>query len=104
MRVIIESPYAGVDRDLNVEYARRCLQDSLNRGEAPFASHLLYTQVLDDTVRDQRRLGMSRALSWYESADMIVVYMDRGISAGMRFGISYARQLALPRENRWLDK
>ena len=104
MRVIIESPYAGVDRDLNVEYARRCLQDSLDRGEAPFASHLLYTQVLDDTVKDQRRLGMSRALSWYESADMIAVYMDRGISAGMRFGISYARQLGMPRENRWLDK
>jgi len=104
MRVIIESPYQGVDLDLNVEYARRCLQDSLNRGEAPFASHLLYTQVLDDTVKDQRRLGMSRALSWYESADMICVYMDRGISAGMRFGISYARQLGMPRENRWLDK
>ncbi len=104
MRVIIESPYQGVDLDLNVEYARRCLQDSLDRGEAPFASHLLYTQVLDDTVKEQRRLGMSRALAWYEAADMIAVYMDRGISAGMRFGISYARQLGMPRENRWLDK
>jgi len=104
MRVIIESPYAGVDRDLNVAYARRCLQDSLDRGEAPFASHLLYTQVLDDTVKKQRRLGMSRALDWYDAADMIAVYMDRGISAGMRFGISYARQLGLPRDSRWLDK
>ena len=103
MRVIIESPYAGVDLDLNVEYARRCLRDSLNRGEAPFASHLLYTQVLDDNVKEQRRLGTSRALSWYEAADMICVYMDRGITVGMRFGISYARQLGLARENRYID-
>ena len=104
MRVIIESPYAGVDLNLNVEYARRCLQDSLDRGEAPFASHLLYTQVLDDTVKEQRRLGMSRALARYEAADMSSVYLERGIAAGMRFGISYARQLGMPRENRWLDK
>ena len=104
MRVIIESPYAGVDRDLNVAYARRCLQDSLDRGEAPFASHLLYTQVLDDSVRVQRKLGMSRALDWYDVAEMIVGYMDRGITTGMRVGISYARQIGLPRDSRWLDK
>ena len=47
--VIIESPFAG-DVDKNIEYARKCVRDSLNRGEAPSASHLLYTQpgILDD--------------------------------------------------------
>ena len=39
-RVIIESPYAG-EIDKNTAYARRCMRDSLDRGEAPFASHLL---------------------------------------------------------------
>jgi len=104
MRVIIESPYAGVNIDQNIDYARRCLQDSLDRGEAPFASHLLYTQVLDDRKKDERRLGMSRALDWYETADLVAVYMDRGISVGMRFGIQYAKQIGLPRQNRWLQK
>jgi hypothetical protein len=47
---------------------------------------------------------MSRALDWYDAAEMIVVYMDRGITTGMRFGISYARQIGLPRDSRWLDK
>ena len=103
MRVIIESPYAGVDLDLNVEYARRCLRDSLDRGEAPFASHLLYPQVLNDAAKKERRLGMSRALDWYECADMVVVYMDRGITVGMRLGISYARQIGLARENRYIN-
>ena len=47
--VIIESPYAG-DIEKNVAYARDCVRDSLMRGEAPYASHLLYTQpnILDD--------------------------------------------------------
>jgi hypothetical protein len=47
--VIIESPYAG-DPDGNLAYARAALADSLARGEAPFASHLLYPQVLDDMI------------------------------------------------------
>lgn len=52
--VIVESPYAG-DIEANVAYARRCLRDSLARGEAPIASHLLYTQegVLRDDVPDR---------------------------------------------------
>jgi len=42
-RVIIESPYAG-DIEVNLKYAKLCILDSLKRGEAPLASHLLYTQ------------------------------------------------------------
>ena len=46
-RVVLESPYAG-DVAGNIAYARRALADSLARGEAPIAAHLLHTQVLDD--------------------------------------------------------
>jgi hypothetical protein len=42
-RVVIESPYAG-DVGLNLLYLRACLADSLSRGEAPYASHAIYTQ------------------------------------------------------------
>ena len=45
--VVIETPYSR-DVEANTEYARACLLDSLRRGEAPIASHLLHTQVLDD--------------------------------------------------------
>ena len=53
--VIVESPYAG-DVERNERYARACIRDCLLRGEAPFASHLLYTQagVLDDTIKEER--------------------------------------------------
>lgn len=45
-RVVLESPYAGnfIVRWLNRRYARKCVRHSLSLGEAPIASHLLYTQ------------------------------------------------------------
>lgn len=70
-RVIIESPYAG-DVKANVAYARRCVRDSLARGEAPIASHLLYTQpsVLRDHVPEERMVAHRRGgkLAWSERA------------------------------------
>jgi hypothetical protein len=56
-KVIIESPFAG-DVKKNIEYARKCMRDSLLRGEAPLASHLLYTQdgILDDTKKNLKEL------------------------------------------------
>ena len=88
-RVILESPYAG-DVERNVEYARRAMLDSLKRGEAPFLSHLLYTQVLEDTEPYQRQLGTEAGWSWIVVADGTVVYEDYGISDGMVVGIECA--------------
>ena len=81
--VILESPYAG-DVEANVAYARACLLDSLRRGEAPIASHLLYTQVLDDTVPEERALGIAAGLAWRAVPGVLpVFYIDRGWSRGM---------------------
>lgn len=82
--VILESPYAG-DVLLNTQYARAALRDSIHRGEAPLASHLLYTQpgVLDDAIPDERLLGINSGLAWGHFADSQVFYCDRGWSGGM---------------------
>ena len=40
-KTILESPYSG-DVEKNIDYAKKCLRDSLERDECPFASHLLY--------------------------------------------------------------
>jgi hypothetical protein len=102
MLVIIESPYMGsVER--NIAYAQQCMGDSLKRGEAPFASHLLYTQILDDTIPQQRMMGMQRAFEWYRCADLMAVYTDRGISSGMQKGMEVAEQLKIKIEYRKLD-
>ena len=89
--VILESPFAG-DEQANIDYARLCVRDSLSRGEAPIASHLLYTQptVLDDSDPAERQWGIDAGLVWGSMADASVVYTDRGISRGMAFGIASA--------------
>lgn len=83
--VILESPYAG-DVERNVAYARAALADCLRRGEAPIASHLLYTQpgVLDDDKPAERALGIEAGLQWGRVAEMAVFYIDLGWSNGMR--------------------
>ncbi|MDB0602148.1 hypothetical protein PL373_13515 [Tenacibaculum maritimum] len=89
--VIIESPFAG-DVEKHIEYARKCMKDCFNRGEYPFASHLLYTQegILDDENPKERKLGIEAGLKWGEYAETTVVYTDYGISSGMVDGINAA--------------
>jgi hypothetical protein len=86
--VVLESPYAGADAielGLNIRYARRALGDCLARGEAPIASHLLYTQpgVLRDGVAAERAKGISAGFAWGDLAEAAVFYVDRGWSPGM---------------------
>lgn len=103
--VIVESPYSG-DVEANVAYARECIRDCLLRGEAPYASHLLYTQpgVLDDTVKDERLLGMKAGMAWGAQASRTVVYIDKGISSGMIYGIEMAKKAGRPVEYRSLGE
>jgi hypothetical protein len=102
-RVILESPYAG-DVAANLRYARACVRDCLLRGEAPLASHLLYTQagILDDRIPAERALGIEAGLVWGDEAAATVVYQDRGISRGMELGIERAHQAGRPVEYRSL--
>lgn len=105
--VIVESPFAGktdTETERNKEYARACLSDCLKRGEAPFASHLLYTQpgVLDDKIPEERQHGISAGFAWRGVADATVVYTDFGISYGMQKGIEAAEKICHPIEYRKL--
>lgn len=83
-RVVIESPYAG-DVETNLRYLRAAMADCLARGEAPYASHALYTQpgVLDDGKPEERRKGIDAGFAWGDAATTIAFYVDRGFSGGM---------------------
>lgn len=94
-RVVLESPYAG-DLERNIRYAKAALLDSLERGEAPMASHLLYTQVWDDALPEVRARGISAGHAFIISAHYLVVYQDYGISPGMQLGIDTANILGRP--------
>ena len=101
--VIVESPYAG-DVDRNVAYARAAMRDCLHRGEAPFASHLLYTQpdVLDDDSPAERAHGIEAGLAWGCVANATVVYSDLGMTRGMQQGVDRAKRDGRPVEYRTL--
>ena len=92
--VIIESPYAGDIGEVfrNIAYARAAMLDCFKREEAPYASHLLYTQVLDDNDPTERDLGIEAGLWWGDQADATVVYTDLGITPGMTKGIERAQR------------
>lgn len=100
-RVVIESPFSG-DIQRNIDYAKMCVRDSLSRGEAPIASHLLFTQpgILNDNIQEERFNGMRAGWAWIKSAECVVVYQDLGISGGMASGIAVARHWGVPIEYR----
>lgn len=107
--VVIESPYAG-DVERNVAYARAAMRDSLLRGEAPIASHLLYTQegILDDLVAGERAQGIEAGLLWARHADLAAFYVDLGISNGMAEAMNRHEDEDRPIEKRtiapWRDR
>ena len=101
--VIIESPYAGNVSE-NLRYLRACIKDSLNRGEAPYASHGLYTQegVLDDSIPEERMQGIHAGFAWRQVAHLTAVYADLGISTGLQYGIDDAEKRSVQVEHRKL--
>lgn len=105
IRVQIISPFradTAADRRANVVYAQAALLDCLTRGEAPFAPHLLYPSVLDDSDPVQRAQGIEAGMEWMTAVDAVVVYADRGVSAGMADEIRHAERLGVPVERRVL--
>lgn len=91
--VILETPFAALsyeDIAKNLDYTRRCARHCLDVGDAPFASHLIYTQALDDTIPSLRTLGIEAGLLWGSQASASVVYTDLGITPGMEKGMARA--------------
>lgn len=99
--VIIESPYAAKKPDgtwdaegveENLRYLRACMHDCIQQGEAPYASHALYTQpgVLNDQIPGERELGIRSGFAWNRQAEASIFYVDRGLSSGMIQGIKNA--------------
>jgi hypothetical protein len=102
-RVIIESPFAGETRR-NLAYARRCMHHSLHLGEAPFLSHLLYTQCLDDNSAEQRGMGITAGYVWGMFAEAIVFYLDYGEAQGMAAARLRYKNLGIPIEDRYIGR
>jgi len=106
--VILETPYAArsVERPtaLHLRYLRACMRDCLLRGEAPFASHHLYTApgVLRDEMPEEREHGIQAGFAWRALSYKSVFYADLGWSSGMVQGREAAERIFHPCETRQL--
>lgn len=81
--VILESPYAG-DIARNLKYLKRAMIDCVLRDEVPFASHALFTTMLDDTKQHERAMGIELGYALWPHAAKLVFYTDYGFSMGMQ--------------------
>lgn len=94
--VILITPFMAEDPALAMKmsrYAARATRDSLNKNEAPLASHLFFYSVLSDKDPIERDIGLQCQLSWLRVADLIAVYVDFSITPAMKVAINNAKLL-----------
>ncbi len=87
--VCIEAPLSG-DLEQSIAYARAAMHYCLYLNVAPFVSHLLYTQVLDDEDPDQRELGIDAGIALGDACENRWFFVDFGLSIGMRIALRRA--------------
>lgn len=106
-RVVLESRFAAQDVKgllINKRFTIACIRDCFLRGEAAYASHVIYAQshILDDYVSSERALGIQAGFNWGDCGEKTVVYTDLGISGGMKLGIEHAESVGREVEYRKL--
>lgn len=87
-RVNLESPMRGCNNWQ--AYLKLCMKDSMDRGEAPFASHAMYPFFLDDDDPKQRRQGLEMGHEYLQKSQAVVFYVDLGMSPGMLIALDRA--------------
>jgi hypothetical protein len=92
--VYIASPYAG-DTERNVKVAQEACRYAIERGCVPIAPHLMYPQILDDTIPQERELGLALGRRLLEGSDELWLCGSR-ISAGMYAELLEAARLHIP--------
>ena len=92
--IYIASPYAG-DIQSNVEFAEAACRFAVSQGVTPLAVHLLYPQILDDQIPDERTVGIQMGLRVLKACDELWVCGDF-ISHGMQIELTAAEEYGIP--------
>ena len=91
LKVYIVSKYAG-DTETNVQNALEYCRFAIKKRRIPFASHLLYPQMLDDNVEAEREIGTQYGLAWLRVCDEIWCFGTER-SPGMERELQEAKRL-----------
>lgn len=92
---LVLTPFMSEDpakKDMFYRYAKRAVKDCLNRGEAPLASHIFFYEFFNNNlIQTERDMGFISQVSWIKDCDMVVVYMDFGITQAMKAALDVAK-------------
>lgn len=89
----------------NVQVAKKYCRMVMDRGDLPIATHLYFTQFLDDRDFMQRNLGMSAGLLLLRHADVVLAIIEDGeISVGMDKEMREAANLGIPIEKIYIGR
>lgn len=91
--VYICSPFSG-KIVTNCEMARLYCRLASYHGYVPFASHLMFTQFMNDLNPEERELGLQFGIRMMKLCDEVWVFGDKW-SAGMTREIEVARKLGM---------
>lgn len=97
MRVFVASPWraeVAAGRAANRARALAACREAVCAGHAPFASHLLFPQFLDDADPAERAAGMRAGLAFVAACEEVWVYGP--VTEGMAAEIAEARRLGIP--------
>jgi hypothetical protein len=89
-KVFICSPFAATTEEqakLNLLIARAIGRKALFDGHTPFAPHLLYPQMLDDTIPAERALGIRAGQIFMKHCDHMIQFSEV-LSEGMKSDLS----------------
>ena len=87
IKVYVCSPLTG-DIMQNIENARKYSRYIVLLGKIPITPHIYFTQFLDDTKIEERKLGMRMGLELLDDCDLMYVF-GKKISDGMQKEIDY---------------
>lgn len=93
-RIFICSPYRG-DIQANTARARALCALAIQEGHAPFAPHLFYPAILDDTVASERDAGIRCGIAWLDACNEVWA-TDGERSDGMRAELERAATAGKP--------
>lgn len=94
--VYICSPCRG-DYKANIERAKGyCREVTLRCDAIPIAPHVYFTQFLDDTKPDERKLGLHAGIELLEMCDELWIFANGEPSEGMKDEIEFAHRDGIP--------
>lgn len=95
----ISSPYKYTTEQelkLNVSIARAMCYYAMMQGYAPFASHLLYTQFLNEDIIEERNLGINLGREFLLYSEIMYHYEVSEHSEGATRDILLAEKYCIP--------